>query len=113
MSYFATWEQRAHENSKPHAARVSKARTALCGLDPEALEAIAEAAIGLLDELSDPDEDHCLAGDEGCGPFVGGQVGGVHWGSQADIEIELASTAKYGIDQREIMGRFGVTLRVG
>lgn len=112
MIFIETWEQRARAAGKPHFARLAKARRSLARLDKEALEVIAEAAIGLLDEMSDPDEDHCLAGDDGCGLFVGGQVGGVCWGSDWEGEADRAPVARYATDQREILGPFGVAFRV-
>ena len=111
MSYYDTWERRARDASKPHLAKVVKARRSLARLDPAALEAVAEAAIGLLDELRDPDEDHCLAGDDGCGALIGGDRSGVRWGSEWEGEAEIAHAPEYGTDQREIMGPFGVAFR--
>ena len=111
MNYYDTWERRARDTAKPHLAKVAKARRSLARLDPAALEAVAEAAIGLLDELRDPDEDHCLAGDDGCGAFIGGDRRGVRWGSEWEGEADIAHAPEYGTDQREIMGRFGVAFR--
>jgi hypothetical protein len=93
-------------------AKVAKAKQSLKKLDRNALEAIAEAAIALLDELSDPDEDHCLAGDDGCGRFWAGEHSGWHWGSQWDCEADVSRAPEYGTDQREIMGPLGVAHRV-
>jgi hypothetical protein len=75
-------------------------------LDREALEALAKTAIDLLDQLdgdadAEPEEDHCLAGDEGCGAFVGGQAGGTHWGSVWEGEADLAPAPAYAIDQSD------------
>lgn len=112
MSYYDTWERRTRDAAKPHLAKVAKARRSLARLDPAALEAVAEAAIGLLDELNDPDGDCCPAGDDGCGRFCGGDRGGVHWGSQWEGEADIAPVADYADDQREIMGRFGVAFHV-
>ena len=81
MNYYDSWERRAREAAKPQLARVAKVRRSLARLDREALEAVAEAAIALLDETSDTDEDCCLAGDDGCGAFWGGDKRGLHWGS--------------------------------
>lgn len=96
----STWEDREKKAAAPHLAKIVRARLALDGLNEFDLEAIAEAAISLLDERRDPDEDHCLAGDEGCGQFHGGQRGGLHWGSSWD---EASEVLEYGIDQREIL----------
>jgi len=112
MSYHDTWERRAREAAKPHFAKVAEARRSLARLDAAALEAVAEAAIGLLDELRDPDEDHCLAGDDGCGAFCGGELGGTQWGSEWEGEADISNAPEYGADQREIMGRFDVAFRV-
>lgn len=112
MIYITTWEQRARAAGKPHFARLAKARQSLARLDKDALEVIAEAAIGLLDEMSDPDEDHCLAGDDGCGLFVGGQVGGAHWGSDLEGQADRLPAPKYGLDQREILVQFGQDYRI-
>jgi len=58
--------------TQAHVTNVAIATNALAQLDRPSLEAIAEAAIGLLDELSDPDEDRCLACDDlGTGPAAG------------------------------------------
>ena len=111
MTYYDTWERRAREAAKPQLARVTKARGSLVRLDRAALEAVAEAAIAMLDEMLDQDEDCCLAGDDGCGSFCGGDRGGVQWGSQWEGEADIAPVADYGDDQREIMGRFGVMFR--
>ncbi|MBX9897889.1 MAG: hypothetical protein K2Y17_08335 [Qipengyuania sp.] len=112
MSYSGAWERRAQEAAKPHIAKVARARRSLARLDPAALEAVAEAAIGLLDEASDPDADHCLAGDDGCGAFFGGEHRGWHWGSQWESEADIGHAPEYATDQREIMGRWGVAFRV-
>lgn len=111
MSYYDTWEKRAREAAAPHSAKVAKARRSLARLDRAGLEAVAEAAIAMLDEMSDPDEDRCLAGDDGCGSFHGGELGGVHWGSLWEDEPDVGQAPEYGDDQREIMGRFGVAFR--
>lgn len=112
MSYYDTWERRAREAARPHKARVAKARRSLARLDRDALEAIAEAAIAMLDEMTDPDADCCLAGDDGCGAFWAGEHFGMQWGSQWEGEADIAHAPEYGADQREIMGRFGVAFRV-
>jgi hypothetical protein len=76
-----------------------------------AIESAVEALIGLLDGIDgdadfEPDlddeaeQDHCLAGDDGCGPFIGGQRGGLHWGSDWDGEALLGHCGEYGEDQR-------------
>ena len=111
MSYYDTWERRAIDAAKPHLAKVVKARRSLARLDPAALEAVAEAAIALLDELRDPDEDHCLAGDDGCGAVIGGGGREVRWGSEWEGAADIDHSPEYGTDQREIMGRFGVAFR--
>lgn len=112
MNYYDSWERRAREAARPHMAKVAKARRSLSRLDRDALEAVAEAAIAMLDEMSDPDEDCCPAGDDGCGAFWGGDHRGKHWGSQWEGEADIAPVANYGDDQREILGRFGVAFRV-
>lgn len=113
MSYYgSSWEDRAREAAKPQMANVVKARRTLSKLDKTALEAVAEAAITLLDEMSDPDEDHCLAGDDGCGRYWSGERGGWFWGSEWEGAADLCHAPEYGTDQREIMGRFGVAYRV-
>jgi hypothetical protein len=112
MHWNDTWERRAREAAKPHLAKVAKARRSLARLDQTALEAIAEAAIGLLDEMRDPDEDHCLAGDDGCGAFWGGQRGGMLWGSDWEGDADIGLVGDYGEDQRDILGPFGVSFRV-
>ena len=112
MSYYDTWERRARDAAKAQLAKVATVRRLLLRLDRDALEAVAEAAIAILDETSDPDEDHCLAGDDGCGVFFGGDQRGRHWGSQWEGEADIAHAPEYGTDQRELMGYFGVAFRV-
>jgi len=112
MKYYDTWEERAREAARPHMATVAKARRSLARLDRFALEAVAEAAIAILDEMSDPDEDCCAAGDDGCGIFWGGELRGPHWGSHWEGGEFDSPVHNYGDDQREIMGPFGVAFRV-
>ena len=100
------WERLAAERAAPQQARFVKARVALARLDVQSLEAVTEAAIDLFDERCDSDEDHCLAGDDGCGLFVGGQTGGRWWGSDYEGEAEISGVPNYGEDQREILGAF-------
>lgn len=47
------------------------------------------------DGAFDPEEDRCLAGDDGCGPFA--QHGVVHWGAE-DSALRLPKPI-YGSDQ--------------
>lgn len=113
FSTSGTWERRAQQADRLHQARVFLARSMLARLPHDALEAIAEAAIGILDDHTDPDEDHCLAGDDSCDAFIGGSMGGVHWGSAQDAEVDHAPPAEYGLDQREILLPCGDRLSVG
>lgn len=98
----STWEQRAARAAQPHEALTGQARALLASLDPFALEAIAEAAIGLLDDLRDPDEDRCEAGDDGCGIVAVGNGAGLSWGAQWDEVPETTFSVEYGIDQRAV-----------
>ena len=82
------------------AANVAKARRALAGLDQAVLDAIAEAAISILDEMVDPDEDQCQAGDDGCGPVWIAGVG-MFWGS--DNNQTTPVKPDYDVDQRLII----------
>jgi hypothetical protein len=107
----STWETRAAERAAIHEAAVAEARKALANFDREELEAVADAAIHLLDEMSDPDEDQCAAGDDGCGSFMRGD-GKVYRGSLQEGEADLLQPARYGDDQREILGMHGVAWRV-
>jgi hypothetical protein len=110
----SSWEQRARQADRLHQARVALARSTLARLPHNAIEAVIEAGIGILDDYADPDEDHCLAGDEGCGAFIGGGIhGGLHWGSREDGETgDHAPSVEYGLDQRDIPLPFGELLRV-
>lgn len=84
MNYYApSWEDRARDAATPHLQNVANAKQSLLTLNRDALEAIAEAAITLLDEMSDPDEDHCLAGDDGCGRYWSAAHGRWLWGTDA------------------------------
>lgn len=83
-----------------HDNRVSMARRALARLGDAELAAIAEAAIDLLDERHDPDEDLCPAGDDGCGPFIGAPGRGESWGSVWEGLADIALIPDYGPDQR-------------
>lgn len=104
MHMYDTWERRAERAAKPYEAKVAKARKMLGRLDRFELEAVAEAAIGMLDDMSDTDEDFCLAGDDGCGPFVNGN--GVEWGSVFEGEVEHAHQVADVIDQRQLEGPY-------
>jgi len=112
MINYAAWGLRAREAARPHMSRVAKVRRSLARLDRYALEAIAEAAISMLDEMSDPDEDCCTAGDDGCGLFMGGELRGAHWGSHWEGGGVDSPIPSYGDDQRDLMGPFGVAFRV-
>jgi hypothetical protein len=103
MIYRNNWEERAAEAAMHGIALTARAREALATLDAFALEAIAEAAIGLLDERRDPDEDCCEAGDDGCGLVCLGD-GRIGWGAWQDEPFEVAQTLDYAIDQRELPG---------
>lgn len=102
MIYGGTWEQRAARAVMPHEALTGQARALLAGLDPFALAAIADAVIGLLDELRDPDEDQCEAGDDGCGVVAVGNGAGLMWGAGGEDCPETTFTAEYGLDQRAV-----------
>lgn len=64
------WSSRSAFAALPHLSRVASARRVMGQMDDDALEAIAEAAIGLLDERAgDPDlEDSHDAEQEGVMP---------------------------------------------
>jgi hypothetical protein len=75
------------------------------------LEAFVASAIDLLDSIDgdadlEPEEDRCEAGDDGCGCFVGGQAGGVHWGSAHEAAGELLPVPTYGVDQTDMLPPF-------
>jgi alkanesulfonate monooxygenase SsuD/methylene tetrahydromethanopterin reductase-like flavin-dependent oxidoreductase (luciferase family) len=111
MFIVSTWERRAQQAERLHQARVALARSMLARLTQDSLAAVAEAAIGMMDDYSDPDEDHCLAGDDGCGAIICGGAGGVFWGSSDEAGTEYP-IADYGLDQREILRPFGQVFRV-
>lgn len=89
------WERRQIAAQLRQRPSLMAAKKALKRLDKDALEIVAEAVIALLDEMSDPDEDCCLAGDDGCGVFY--RDGIPLWGSHDEAGGSIIP--QYGIDQ--------------
>lgn len=74
---------------------------------PGSIEAAVEALIALLDAIDgdaddEPEEDECLAGDDGCGFVV--RQGEIHWGSGWDEPYEPRFQPEYGVDQTATLG---------
>lgn len=68
-------------------------------LDRKAISDQIETLIGLLDAMDgdfdlEPEEDYCVAGDDGCAPLI--LNGRTHWGSPDEAAVIVA---RYGIDQ--------------
>ncbi len=81
--------------------------TRLADLSRSELSELAEMAINAIDggpDLEPDDEDHCEAGDDGCGLFSRWR-GGAWWGSHEEAGKDLPVPC-YDIDQTQpLLGR--------
>lgn len=102
--------RKAERQARPHLARIALAKVTLAQLADDELEAIAEAAISILDERHDPDEDRCTASDDGCGPGFYPETGpGIYFYGEDEPEGEQA---EFGFDQRLVVFPSGAVCSV-